>query len=288
MLNRLIAALLLFLPQIAVAQVIDAGDLVVSEIFPNPSGGDRGEFIELFNPTSAAISLYSYQICGLGDNGEPVCTSLAGELPAFGYYTICRDISVYAYCNIATMISLEDSAGLSLEAAGGVVVDSITWPTPAPEGQSYARGLNAMNLFVFQFTTPTNGFGFLGSPPDPAPEPTSPMPVVPAPTSPPVTPAPTAPPPTNAPVPPPTNMPITPAPLQTDPPVTPSPTTKCSNAFCHPNADCDEATGTCTCKTGFRGDGQFVCADFNGTYIVVFAQLREKDLFIMSRRFFAV
>lgn len=266
MLKFLVTTFFLALPPIAFAQ-LTADTLVISEVFPNPSEGDRGEFIELFNPTGMEVALYDYQIC---DFDKTFCTFLKGKLGPSGYYTLCRDISQYAFCNIGTTIPLHELDGVYLIAPDQSVIDFAEWMTPAPEGESYARGL-LMNLLEFAFTDPTNGFGFLGSTPSPTDAPVTPvMPPTPSPaTLAPVTPAPVAPVPPPTPVPtmppPPTPSP-TPMPVTTAAPVTPAPTTLCDNAFCHPRADCDESTGVaiCTCKTGFEGDGQFVCNDKDG------------------------
>lgn len=271
MLKCIVATLLLALPRIAFAQ-LSGDDLVVSEVFPNPSGGTRGQFIELFNPTGGELNLYGYQLCDFDKN---FCTALKGTLAASGYYTLCRDISQYPFCNIGTSIPLHELSGVFLIGPTESVIDFAEWTSPAPVDQSYARGL-LVNLLVFTWTTPTNGDGFLGTAATPAPVAPTPPPVAPIPVTPqPIEVLPVAPPtvaPTMPPSPPPTLMPVTPAPVKTPAPVTPAPTTLCSNAFCHPRADCDQSSGVaiCTCKQGFAGDGQFVCNDIDGTYLSIY------------------
>jgi hypothetical protein len=65
---------------------------------------------------------------------------LAGNLPPGGYYTLCSDISRYAFCNLGTELQLDELARLDLIKPVSSVIDSVIWPTPTV-GTSYARGL---------------------------------------------------------------------------------------------------------------------------------------------------
>jgi hypothetical protein len=231
-----------------------ADTLVISEILPIPTGGDRGQFIEIFNPTGAAIPLVGYTICSSAN-----CTALVGIFPASTYYTLCSDISQYAFCNLGTKIDLAQLGGasgdsLTLKDPEGNAVDSAAWMN-ATEGMSYVRGLNEADLLEFSWTTATvPGSGFLGEVAK------TPSPVTAAPVAPP-TGAPITPSPTSAPV---TSKPTTASPTKA--PITPQPTDLCATAFCHQRADCiiEDDKASCRCKTGFAGDGQFICNDIDG------------------------
>lgn len=247
----LFAGLSLLLPAFVSADLV-ADKPVLSEILPLPTGGDRGQFIELFNPTGVAIDFAGFSICS-----STTCTALVGIFPASTYYTLCSDISQYAFCNLGTKIDLaqlggESGGALTLKDPEGETIDTAMWAN-ATEGMSYARGLNEADLLEFSWTTATvPGSGFLGavtSTPTAAPvAPLTGAPITPSPTSAPITPNPTTASPTKA-------------------PTTPQPTDLCATAFCHKRADCiitgDKAV--CRCKTGFAGDGQFICNDIDGT-----------------------
>jgi hypothetical protein len=250
----LFAGLSVLLPAFVGADLM-ADKLVFSEILPIPTGGDRGQFIEIFNPTGAAVDLSGYELCSSSN-----CTALVGIFPASTYYTLCSDISQYAYCNVGTKIDLAQLGGesgdsLTLKDPEGNVVDSAMWMN-ATEGMSYVRGLNEADMLEFSWTADhVPGSGFLGEV---------------TPTAPPVTAAPVDPP-TGAPITlSPTVAPVTPNPTTASPtkaPITPQPTDLCATAFCHKRADCiiEGSKATCRCKTGFAGDGQFVCNDVDGT-----------------------
>jgi hypothetical protein len=136
--------------------------LVFSEILFRPSGGDRGGFIELYNPTGDAVDTGAYQICTAANQ----CVSLAGGLAADSYYVLCSDISAYAFCRQATTIQLSSITQLYLK-KDGLDADVVTAPGVPPTGSSYVRGTSGSgsnsDLLVFAYsTTPSVGVGFLG------------------------------------------------------------------------------------------------------------------------------
>jgi Lamin Tail Domain/EGF domain len=255
---------LLFAAVAIAFRLANAKTILLSEVYVRPTIGERGQFIELFNPTGIMVDMSKYKVC-VG-SGAP-CTSLSGFLPAGAYYSICRDLSVYAYCNAGTALKLDgltgSAAGLKLIDTTGAVVDSATWPE-LPVGVSIARGLDLSNLMTFVSTTiPSIGSGFIeGLAPTskltPAP---SPMP------SSDPTPKPSALP-TFAPTEVPTPLPTTAPP--TNPP-TLSSTELCAKANCHKLADCTISNGiaSCKCKSGYVGDGTLICDDIDGriTYV---------------------
>lgn len=264
--KTIVAALTLLLPTFASA-ALRSDKLVFSEILPVATGGDRGQFIELYNPTFDDVDLAGYKICNYALD---MCSDLVGMFPASTYYTLCLDISQYAFCNIGTDLDMTQVGGLAdgdyllLIDPESNVVDFVAWTNPTV-GMSYVRGLES-NLLDFTWTnSSTPGVGFLGAvvvtpmpttsapiTPTPAPVDTPPAPITPLPTPMPVTAAPT------------TASPV--APSATAAPITPQPTDLCAVAFCHPRADCNIVNdkAICTCKSGFAGDGQFICNDIDG------------------------
>ena len=159
----------------ALALAVDAklaGDNVVfSEILFKPSSGNRGEYIELYNPTGKVVSAAEYKVC----NASGACTALAGDLNPDSYYVLCRDISSYMFCRQATPLQLGGINQLFIFKGSDVnAVDVATTPDTPPVGKAFVRGLNASNLLEFSYSSPTIGVGFLGGPtstagPTPAP-----------------------------------------------------------------------------------------------------------------------
>lgn len=135
--------------------------LVFSEVLFRPTEGDRGEFVELYNPTGEAIDTGAYSVCTAAD----VCVNLAGMLAADSYYVICSDISTYAFCRQASTVQLGSSTQLKL-LKNGESADVVTTPGTPPIGMAYARGLDSdttqNGLLKFSYTEPSVGVGFLG------------------------------------------------------------------------------------------------------------------------------
>jgi hypothetical protein len=269
----------LSLVQVGASSSFDIRQLLFSELLPLPAGGDRGEFIELFNPTVTVFDTTGYQVC---DFQESTCTELAGSLQPASYFALCADVSQYVGCNIGTKIAMGDfvegeTKGLKLINGDGVTVDAVVFENP-PIGSAYTRGVSA-SLFSFEWNTnPTpDGTGFLG-PISPGAESNAPIvPPTPVPIRIPTT-VPTAP----------SASPIksTPSPLVVTPTVAPVPTTTlptdlCATAFCHPRASCKFVNNAakCTCNVGFEGDGQFVCNDVDGeVFLMPFVKLLHRLL----------
>lgn len=158
---------------------LKADRLVFSEVLFKPTGGDRQDFIELYNPTGATINTAEYRVCTAADE----CTNLAGMLGQDSYFVLCSDLSAYAFCRQVTKINLSSITQLLLYKSGDDVLDVVTTPSSPPIGSSYARGINAdgtqTSLLAFSYTTtPTVGVGFLGGTTvTPAPSPMPPPPI---------------------------------------------------------------------------------------------------------------
>ena len=138
---------------------LNVNRVVFSEILFRPVGGDRGQFIELYNPTSQHVNAGDYKVC----NPSGDCTVLAGDFADHSYYVLCRDLSSYMFCRQATSLQLGDITQLFLyKSTSTSPVDVVTTPSASPIGESFTRGMNTNNLLEFSYTTPSPGAGYLG------------------------------------------------------------------------------------------------------------------------------
>jgi hypothetical protein len=231
-----------------VSAQLSTDHLVFSEILPNPVGGDRGAFIELYNPTGREVDASLYQVC----NGAGTCTSLAGRFSPASYYVLCNDMSFDMTCRQATKIQLDVNSDLYIyNIADNSLKDSANWGINPPLGSSYLRGLFE-DPWAWGFSaTNTPGVGLLGGP-FPTRNPSTPLP----------TPNPT-------PIP---TLPPTPVPTPLPTPV-PTVRASCSGSnTCVAIATCVDITNgfTCLCPSGYTGNGRSDgngCTDINGTIL---------------------
>jgi hypothetical protein len=70
------------------AEALPVGDLWISEVMYNPSGGDDGnEWVEIFNAGGSAIDLSNYSL-GWGGADYLPAIQLVGTIPSGGYFVI--------------------------------------------------------------------------------------------------------------------------------------------------------------------------------------------------------
>ena len=114
---------------VAPGLALDNRSVVISEIFPNPSGPDTSEFIELYNAASstADVSLWQLKL----SSGKTFTLPNNTRLPAHGTLVFYR---------LVTKLSLLNSADtIELLTATGQNVDSVSY-TRSFDGRSYTRG----------------------------------------------------------------------------------------------------------------------------------------------------
>ena len=119
--------------------------VIMSEVFPNPHGNDSGqEFIELYNPSSAAANLSGWSL-----------VDASGKLFSFSTTTIAAK-SFLLLSNDITGIVLNNGDGdtVSLRSPTGVIAQSVAYSGPAPEAQSYSIDTDDEWLWT---ATPTPG-----------------------------------------------------------------------------------------------------------------------------------
>ena len=220
----LLAAPLAALP--AHAEELPSG-VVINEAYL--SGGSANapftnKFVELYNPTSAAVSLdgWSLQYRAAGSTGAPTGIGrLSGSIPAGGYYLVqgasngtngvalpAADATIGASFSGAsgTLVLANQAAAVNPLPAGSVtdqpgVVDLLgygssntfeTAPAAAPAGNSDPKSLNRTgvadtnnNAADFTLSTSVTPTNTAGTGTVPDPEPTDPEPTDPEPTDPP-------------------------------------------------------------------------------------------------------
>ena len=71
------------------AEALPVGNLWISEVMYNPSGGDNGnEWVELFNAGGSAIDLSNYSLGWAGDAYNIPPLQLVGTIPSGGFFVI--------------------------------------------------------------------------------------------------------------------------------------------------------------------------------------------------------
>jgi len=131
------------------------GSIIITEIMNNPSinGDPAGEYFELYNTSSTAIDIQSWEIKDETSTTEvhTIATSLV--VPANGYIVIGNAATpnggVTIDYNYANDISLGNTTdGLIIE-CGGLVIDEVTWDDgstfPDPSGASMELSTTAFN-----------------------------------------------------------------------------------------------------------------------------------------------
>lgn len=126
--------------------------IFINEWFPNPAGDDaRGEFIELFNKSSAPANLQGWVLKTTGKKSF----ALDGySVPAQGYLVLDR---------AETKLSLKNTAeSLFLYDAAGKLADQSAFLGAAVEGESFSRiNYGSDPSEHFAWTDPTPGFANL-------------------------------------------------------------------------------------------------------------------------------
>jgi hypothetical protein len=110
--------------------------VIISEILPNPAGADTGnEFIELYNPTSGAISL---QGCSLQTTGSSKVSNLTTSLQPGEYH---------AFYSSETGLTLHNSAGGTVWLLSpSTELQAITYPVNQDDDVSWALINNSWQL----------------------------------------------------------------------------------------------------------------------------------------------
>ena len=158
-------------PSLAVSP--SAAYVVINEVLPDPAkvADDAGEWFEVHNRGTAAVSLQGWRIASNNDAVHTIAAAVS--VPAGGYVVLARSASgnggvaaAYAYGTGLTLANTTD--WLALRDASGASVDSVAW-TSATSGA--ARGVkdpSADNTAVgganWQAQTTTFGAGDRGTP----------------------------------------------------------------------------------------------------------------------------
>lgn len=154
---KLLIGLLVFLLALAFPSKTLAADVVINEVFPNPSGAssEDTEFIELYNKTASPISITDWK---LSDNAKNY-TIPESTIPANGFVSFRKDI---------TGIGLNNSGGEDVFLKDNLdqLIDSMHYDTTADD-KSWSRIPDGTGSFVNN-TEPTEG-SHNAEPPTPTP-----------------------------------------------------------------------------------------------------------------------
>ncbi|MBI5729179.1 MAG: lamin tail domain-containing protein [Candidatus Magasanikbacteria bacterium] len=111
-----------FLITVAAGLSTRHGEVLISEIFPNPPGADQGEFIELFNSASASISLAGWKL--ETNNGKGFTIPEKTSINPGGYLVFYR---------AATRLVLDNTKeSVTLKTPDDVVADRVTYNQSEP------------------------------------------------------------------------------------------------------------------------------------------------------------
>ncbi len=129
------------------AQIVDAAPVdthvVVNEIMAFPQDG-QNEWIELYNPTNADVSLVGWNIIFGGGQQYAIQTPVI----AAKSYAVVDGPDANSYIS-------NDSETIGLANTNGVTVDSVTY-SAITQGKSYARSYDAADTFTAQATPSKN------------------------------------------------------------------------------------------------------------------------------------
>ena len=115
----------------------------ISEIFPNPEGGDReDEYIEVYNASEETVDLTGFS---LGDGSSRRYTITQGLVQPGGYYVVRRETSGIALNNTGG-----DRAVLYDVASR--VVDIVVYTGSAEEGESYVKNEQGAWVWTYEVT----------------------------------------------------------------------------------------------------------------------------------------
>jgi Lamin Tail Domain/Secretion system C-terminal sorting domain/Bacterial Ig domain len=150
---------LLTLVAICCLSVLSQAQVIITEIMYNPpeGGNDSLEYIELHNPTNAAISLAGWTMSKGVTYTFPVGASIASK----GYTVLCKSNS--AFFGIFGVQAIQwDSTGaltnggetVAISNAAGVIVDSVKYANAAP--WPVGPNGNGSSLVLCDFTSDNN------------------------------------------------------------------------------------------------------------------------------------
>lgn len=164
-----------------------SGNVVISEVYYDPAGSESGgEFIELYNPTSASIDISGFVIATESSMTDvivgPGVVLGAGEyyLVADTGWSTLKDNLAWPAANLEDTLTMAgDDSGIALFDSLGNRVDAVGWgqsaaiadglyeglpASDAAEGKSLARVLDTgSNLADFEESDPTPGIGVLSA-----------------------------------------------------------------------------------------------------------------------------
>jgi hypothetical protein len=118
-----------------------ARGLVISELAPEGPADPDDEFVELYNPTTAAIALAGYSLEYSSAANPTTFNSwhlfTSGSIPSHGFYAVGK-LASSAWDVTANGTYLMGGAGgtIRLVQGGSSVVDQLGWGTGASEGSS--------------------------------------------------------------------------------------------------------------------------------------------------------
>ncbi len=139
--------------------LIEASDLVINEIYPNPPGSSEGEeFVEIYNTSDVEITLTGFKLADL------VKTYIIPEatISARGFWSFRRETTAIALNNTGDTIYFKDS--------GGGEIDRYEYSNTT-EGKSFSRIPDGTGSFQSE-TEPTESLANQAAPsPTPSPSP---------------------------------------------------------------------------------------------------------------------
>ncbi|MFA6198305.1 MAG: lamin tail domain-containing protein [Patescibacteria group bacterium] len=107
--------------------------IIINEVLPNPTGDDLAEeFIELYNNAADRVDLAGWKLSDTGKSytiGNGLDSTV---VEPNGYFVVPRRVSGIALNNTTTET-------VRLFTPDDTLINEITYPVPAPEGQSYGR-----------------------------------------------------------------------------------------------------------------------------------------------------
>ncbi len=143
-----------------------AGDLVISEVMPNPYvlSDTSGEWFEIYNTTGSDIELEGMMIYDL-DPTSPESHRIVGSVvvPASGYALLARHAdALREYDYVYSGFSLGNSgdelvvATWGTDGTDGVVIDEVSYTSSWPFASGYAMALDAGSMDASSNDTDTN------------------------------------------------------------------------------------------------------------------------------------
>ena len=120
-----------------------AGGLVINEV----SHAESDDFVELYNPTAAAIDLAGWDL--VIDPPRSVI-ELAGSVPAGGYLTVCF-AETGCTQDVAGTSLPDEPSGVALRNPPDAVVDALSWGNGGVAPDTLAEGSDTTNLFDYGF-----------------------------------------------------------------------------------------------------------------------------------------